>query len=188
MLEQLFSSRTRVKLLRLFINHPDEAFFTRELARKIGGHLNAVRRELDNLADIGLVESEGTRTKKYYRVNHAFPLLLELKQLFFKAQIFHRRSAMQRITQLARVQLVLLTGYFSGQTNTLTDILIVGQPQRTKLKRLIGEVQKEIDYPISFTVMPKAEYAYRQDLTDRFLINILDHPHTILIDKLHLES
>lgn len=188
MLEQLFSSRTRVKLLRLFLNHPENAFFTRELTRKIGGHLNAVRRELENLVDIGLIESEGTRTKKYYRINENFPLFGELKQLFFKAQIFHQRSALQRITQLARVQLVLLTGYFSGQAQTLTDVLIVGQPQKNKLKRLIAEVQKEIDHPINYTVMSKHEYVFRHDLTDRFLINILDRPHTILIDKMKHES
>lgn len=188
MLEQLFSSRTRVKLLRLFINHPDAAYFTRELTRKIGGHLTAVRRELENLEDIGLVESEGTRTKKYYRVNRTFPLFLELKQLFFKAQIFHQRSGLQRIAQMNRVQLVLLTGYFVGQLNMLTDILIVGQPQRAKLKRLIAEVQKEVDHPINYTVLSKAEYAFRHDVTDRFLINILDKPHTILVDKLQLES
>ena len=49
MLEQLFGSRTRTKLLYLFLEHPEEAFFVREITRQIKERINSVRRELDNL-------------------------------------------------------------------------------------------------------------------------------------------
>ena len=54
MLEHLFGSKTRVRLLRLFLHHPEEAFFVRELARKTHFQMNAVRRELENLVDSSL--------------------------------------------------------------------------------------------------------------------------------------
>jgi hypothetical protein len=55
MLEQLFGSKTRVRLLRLFLQNPTEAFFVRELTRKIGAQINAVRNELENLLEMDVV-------------------------------------------------------------------------------------------------------------------------------------
>lgn len=184
MLEQLFSSRTRVKLLRLFLNHPQREYFTRELARLIGGHLHAVRRELENLAAIGFLLRQGGRTKTFYRVDPHFPLQSELQQLFFRAQIFHPSSALQRLKRLPQIKALVLTGYFTNQPSTLTDVLIVGRPPRAKLKRLIGQVQKEVDRTINYTVLSKGEFQLRQNVTDRFIISILDYPHLILTDSL----
>lgn len=56
MLEQLFGSSTRVRLLRLFLHHPEQPFFVRELTRRISAQINAVRNELDNLSEMGILE------------------------------------------------------------------------------------------------------------------------------------
>ena len=58
-LEQLFGSKTRARLLGIFLQHPQDFFYVRELTRKIGAQLNSVRRELKNLIDIGLVIASG---------------------------------------------------------------------------------------------------------------------------------
>ncbi len=55
-LEQLFGSRTRVKLLKLFLNSPEKMFFVREIARAINSQINSVRRELLNLKDLGIIK------------------------------------------------------------------------------------------------------------------------------------
>ena len=54
-IEQLFGSRTRARLLGLFLENSERAFFVRELARRIDAQLNSVRRELKNLVDVGIV-------------------------------------------------------------------------------------------------------------------------------------
>ena len=55
MLEQIFGSRTRTKLLKLFLTNPQQAFYIRELTRVIDTQINSVRRELTNLEDCGLI-------------------------------------------------------------------------------------------------------------------------------------
>src|SRR6476646_6024673 len=55
MVEQLFGSKTRVKLLSLFFNNPGRPFYVREITRKIDEQINSVRRELANLLSVGLV-------------------------------------------------------------------------------------------------------------------------------------
>ena len=55
MLENLFGSRARTNLLKLFLLNQQE-FFVREIARKTGEKLNSVRRELENLEKLGLIQ------------------------------------------------------------------------------------------------------------------------------------
>jgi len=56
MLEHLFGSKTRVMLLRLFLNNPEKFYFVRELTRNLDSHLNSIRRELSNLQQIGIID------------------------------------------------------------------------------------------------------------------------------------
>ncbi len=58
MLEQLFGSRTRTKLLKIFFLNPDKAFFVRELTRRIDTQINSVRRELQNLVSCGIIKEK----------------------------------------------------------------------------------------------------------------------------------
>lgn len=55
MLEQLFGSRTRIKLLKIFLAQPHQHFFVRELTRVIGERINSVRREISNLERLGVI-------------------------------------------------------------------------------------------------------------------------------------
>jgi predicted transcriptional regulator len=55
MIEQLFGSKTRVKLLQLFMSNPNRSFYVREITRKIDEQINSVRRELANLLSIGII-------------------------------------------------------------------------------------------------------------------------------------
>ncbi|MBC7264250.1 MAG: winged helix-turn-helix transcriptional regulator [Chloroflexi bacterium] len=85
LLEGLFSSKVRIKLLTLFLSEPGQRYYSRELARAIGGRQNAVWRELRNLENLGLLRSEAEGNLQYYLVNTGFPLFAELRNLVLKA-------------------------------------------------------------------------------------------------------
>ncbi len=57
MLNKLFGSNSRVKIIKLFIYNPDEKFYIRQIARNLSLQLNSVRRELENLESFGLLVS-----------------------------------------------------------------------------------------------------------------------------------
>ena len=57
MLGKLFGSKARVKILKLFLSHPDEKYYIRQIARNLKLQLNSVRRELENLEQFGLLIS-----------------------------------------------------------------------------------------------------------------------------------
>lgn len=58
MLEKLFGSLARVKILKLFLLHPDEKHYIRQLARGLKLQVNSIRRELENLEKFGLLVSK----------------------------------------------------------------------------------------------------------------------------------
>ena len=60
MLGNLFGSNTRVKILKLFLLHPGERYYIRQISRDLKLQLNSVRRELENLEKFGLLFSESS--------------------------------------------------------------------------------------------------------------------------------
>src|SRR5690349_23218891 len=82
MIEQLFGSKTRVKLLQLFYSNPNRSFFVREITRKIDEQINSVRRELANLLNIGIISSETTNNRLYYEVNQKYEYYGALSEIF----------------------------------------------------------------------------------------------------------
>ncbi|MFH2062726.1 MAG: hypothetical protein ABIJ46_01070 [bacterium] len=198
MLEQLFGSKTRVHLLRLFLANQEERFFVRQLTRKIGAQINAVRNELDNLAGMGIIEvvtdgdyetaeASGERSagqRKYFRINKDCLFFPELRALFAKSGVLLERQFVQRLNRAGTVQYLALMGYFVGEVESPTDIFIVGKLAKDKVTAAVRSLEQGIGKEVNYTVMNPAEFTYRKELTDRFLYEILDSRKMVLVDAL----
>lgn len=190
MIEQLFGSKTRVKLLHLFLSSPDRSFFVREITRKIDEQINSVRRELANLLNIGIITSEGSNNKLYYKVNQDSPHFEALRLMFLNSEATDSVVASNSSQQLEKsfgsigsVTLVILTGHFVQKPELSLDVLIVGNIQRRKLLELIKDLEQEERKTIRYAVLSDSDFKYRHDINDRFVVNILKHHHVVIIDK-----
>jgi len=194
MLEKIFGSRTRVKLLKIFLTHPGQYFFVRELARQTEERLNSVRRELDNLVDFGLIrvedkvkmdlEKDGEKqNKKYYTVNPNFILYNEMKNLILKSKLLLEKSLAKEINALGQVKFLMLAGVFVDDPDAKTDMLIVGQFNKNKLDKLVAKLEKDFDQDIRYTAMDSKEFDYRNEITDKFLFEVLEGKKIIVVDK-----
>jgi hypothetical protein len=199
MLGKLFGSNARVKLLKLFLLHPDNKYYIRQISRDIKLQLNSVRRELENLADFGLLkEAEIIQNKdgkpsendelskherKYYQANKDFVLFNEVKDLIVKAQVLYEKDFVEKIRRIGKIKLFLLTGIFVSESNSPIDMLIVGKLNRHKLTRLIKELEKELGRELNYTMMETREFNYRRAITDVFLYDILEGKKIIVIDE-----
>lgn len=211
MLEQLFGSRTRTKLLRLFLMHPEKAFFIRELTRLIDTQINSVRRELQNLLESGIIKEvaltpehptveqrsvptkkiakkESTQTdkqpKKFFQVEQNFLLYHELRALFFKSPRLLQQALERELGTLGTVNYAVLTGFFVDRDDTPIDLLIVGTILRSRLAKLIHTFEKEIEHEINYTTMTMDEFFYRKSIIDRFLFTILEGKKIVIVDAL----
>lgn len=183
LLDHLLGSRTRAKVLRLLLTNPEKSYFVREISRKIHEHMNSVRRELLFLTSVNLVLATGDGQKRFYHANASHQIFLELKALIFKAQVLEEQALLSAIQESGRIHLLVLTGFFVGQENAQTDILIAGSVNRTRLEKLMKTFQEHFDREIHYTIMSREEFEYRQSLTDRFLYGILSGPIITVIDK-----
>jgi len=193
-LEQMFGSKTRARLMGLFLSQPDTTFFVRELTRLIDAQLNSVRRELTNLVQLGFIsEKEGagkdskrlSDKKKYYSTNQSFILFEDLRALFQKVQILLKQNLVQEIEERGHVDYFAFTGRFVDATDIPTDILIVGSIKEVDLEKMIAKFEDELPYEINYTLMPKEEFLDRRQVADRFLLSILNGEKVVMIDRIH---
>lgn len=176
-LERLFGSRTRAKLLVLFTGGVRRPYYVRELSRLVSERVNSIRREVENLRRIGLLQTHLRAGKKFYTVNPAFPLLEELSRLAVKGGKNVTDQLFEGVRRIGHIRLVLLTGFFVQLKNAPTDILIVGDVKPIPFRQFIDTVQEELGREINFTVMSVEEYEYRRKMNDHFLGEILrKHP------------
>lgn len=187
MLEQLFGSKTRTQLLRTFLQNPEASFFVRELTRRLGVQINAVRHELKNLESLSLIETvavEGKAVqKRHYRLRPNSILIPELRALFVKSRVLLEKDLVNRLQAIGRISYFALTGRFMEREEAPTDILIVGKVDRRKLADLVRKFELEFGHEINFTVLDEEEMRYRMDVMDRFLYSVLDQPKLVFVDE-----
>ncbi len=176
-LKALFSSQTRVKLLSVFLLHPEQEYFIRELTRLLNEQINSIRRELENLRQVGLVKARHKNRKKYYKVDTDFPLYPDLRSLFVKA-VQGESPIVSSLKSLKGVRLILLAGSFSG-SDSKVDLLIVGDVSREVLEALLSQDQglKSVKY----SIFSEADFLYRLSLKDRFVLDILSDTRNVLV-------
>lgn len=196
MLEQIFGSKTRVKLLNIFFHAPERSFYVREIARLAESQLNAIRRELSNLEKVGLIipvvldkdeaeESAGTGRSKYFKLNLASLLYTEMKALLFKAQMLYERELIEVLKEKAgKVKILLFTGCFTDAKEAETDILLVGEIKPLLVSRLIADFEKKLGKSLRYTIMSEREYNDRREIGDKFLYSIFEGKHIMVVDEL----
>ncbi len=176
MLKRLFTSSTRVKLLTIFLLNPEGEFFIRELTRELNEQINSIRRELDNLKQLGLLKARQKNRKKFYMVNKNFILYPELKAIITKG-LSNRDEITKKICSIGDVEVLILSGIFVNNDSNV-DMLIVGEINKDALENYIN-TELETSRPIRFGIMSKDDYLYRRKCKDKFLSDLLDNPENI---------
>lgn len=192
MIDALFGSKTRVKLLHLFLNNPGKSFYVREITRLIDEQINSVRRELANMLAVGIITSETDDHKLYYEVNQRYEYYVPLRAIFADQKIEEKTTggAIETATkpwisafeQLPSARLVVLAGVLVRGSASAVDVLIVGDVPVAKVKAAIKAAEKSEGRELNYSTMPYEEFYYRLSVRDRFVTEIINGKHKILTD------
>jgi predicted transcriptional regulator len=197
MVEQLFGSKTRVKLLQLFYSNPNRSFFVREITRKIDEQINSVRRELSNLLSIGIITSDNTNNKLYYEVNQKYEFYDPLQQIFGKGMKKSVKSTpadedgdgiVDELKAVGHIDLAVYTGQFTRDESAGVDFLVVGQVNPNALQKYVDELEKKENKSLRYAVMTLPDFQYRQQIRDRFATSISRAKKQVLVDTYNLLS
>lgn len=183
MLEAIISSKTRVKLLTLFLLNPEREYYVREIVRMTEENINAVRRELANLESFGLISGMKKGNQQYYTVNRDFFLYEDLQKILLKTEGV-ARVIKEQITNLETIDCMFIYGSFAtGKAGAKSDIdlFIVGDVDENQLIPLIHESERTINREINYTLMQRDEMRKRKRTGDPFVKNVMQEPKIMII-------
>jgi hypothetical protein len=209
MIEQLFGSKTRVKLLKLFYQNPNRSYYVREITRKIEEQINSVRRELANLLSMGIIGSDTTNNKLYYEVNQKYEHYNALSSIFAGKKFKTAKKSpakdekdieeakpkvseeafvesdpfIDELVKSGNVSIALYTGQFTRDDTSGVDVLIVGDVNGSLVDKLVFDLEQSEKKQIRYVVMDPDEYKYRKQINDRFVSNIGLSKKIVFINK-----
>lgn len=193
-LDSLFGSKTRVKLLSLFYNNPERPFYVREITRKINEQINSVRRELQNLLNVGIVKSVNQSNRLYYEVDPSFRFHSELLSMFQKIpsqskeirETKEEDQILKKIQKAGNVKVLFLSGAFVRGSMQDIDIFIVGDMNKARLSQIIQDMEQSMNRELNYAALRVEDLDYRRNLNDRFILDMIDAKKIILKDELSL--
>jgi len=184
-LETMFGSKSRARMMRFFILNPGKYFDRATVAEKIQLPRQKLRKDFSALQKIGLIKSRKAQGKKVFILNEQFAYYPELRELFIKANAYPHCSEVKTLKDIGRVKLVMVSGVFLNHTKADLDLLIVGDDiSRAKLKRSIAAIEAEIGKEVRYMSLTIEEFDYRLEMMDRFIIEFLAGPHGTIVNRI----
>ena len=187
MIDALFGSKTRVKLLHLFLNNPGKAFYVREITRLIDEQINSVRRELSNMLDVGIITSDSADNKLYYEVNQRYEYYVPFRAIFADERIEAATAGVasgwhDSIVALPGIRLAIMAGVLVKGSSSSVDLLLVGDIPGAKLKSVIKQIEKLESRELNYSVLSYDEFYYRLSVRDKFITETLSGKYAVLTD------
>jgi len=183
MLNELFSSRARVEILKLFLFNPENSFYQRQISTLTRQSIRGVQREAERLEKIGLIEKSIQGNRIYYKVNKKCPIFEELKRILFKS-VGIAEVLKENLKKSDNIKIAFIYGsYAKAEENLLSDIdlLIIGSINSKELSSLLSKPKRELSREINYAVFPLQEFRKKVRQKDHFLNTILKEKKIFII-------
>lgn len=185
MLDNLLNAKLKKKLLGIFFAHPQRSFSLFELRAATGAKNSQIQKVLREFVRAQVVEAAHKKQKRFFRINPHFRLYEELEDLLPSSEFDAEDEVSRLVKKIPNVNLAILSGIFTFQPQLGVDLLLVGDGlNRFRVSRVLEEVQKLAGQEVNYAMMKEEEYKSRQMMSDRFMRDILDHPHLVILDNL----
>lgn len=183
MFSDLITGKTRTKLLNLFLENPSEMYHVREVVRRVGEEINAVRRELIYLEHKGILIKEPRANRVYYYLDRNYPYYYDLLRINAKTSGLGSDIIKNRV-KLGKIKYAMLSGKFARgirENPEDVDLLVVGTVVVPELSALVSAEEGKRKFEINYTVMTEEEFSFRKRRLDPFLTSIIYGSRVMLI-------
>jgi predicted nucleotidyltransferase len=166
--------------------NPEREMYIREIVRNTNENINAIRRELSNLEDIGLLTSTRKRNAKYYTVNKNMPIYNELTNIILKTEGV-ARVLQENLSEIGKIETAFIYGSFASKKtgiNSDIDLFIIGILNEKQLIMFIKKLEKKLSREINYVLFEPREFRERIKNKDPFVSNVLKEPKIMLMGTL----
>lgn len=185
-------SEGQSRVYRWVFGQPEREFYLSELRRLTGLGSASVQRELNRLADAGLVLSERVGNLRRFRANSQSPVYAELVSLTRKTLGAEPllRDALQKLG--SEVEGAWIYGSYAKQTDTADsdiDVMIVGSKLTlARVIKALAPAEALLGRKVNPTLYTVAEFSKRRAEKDSFVNRVLAQPLLPLIGSLHEQA
>lgn len=188
-LGKLFGGINKVKVMRLFLLNPELVLSATEVGERTQIKREQVGKELSLLAVIGLLVEKKKGPKKYWQLDASFPFLLALKSILKNDLIGRKKRLISQFSGCGKIGLIVIAGVFLEDQDSRADLLLVGtQLKRGRIAHVIKELEAEIGKELAYAILETEDFRYRLNACDKFVRDILDYPHGVILDKIGLNE
>ncbi len=200
-LSSLFGSVLRVKMMRLFLFNPGKVFDIEYMKDKTDAARTSIDREIGFFRKIGLVKAKKLskivaikkgrkvreRRKKVpaWTMDKSFKYIEAITDFLVRTHSPENKAIVRRLEKAGKMRAVVVSGIFMGDAESRLDMFIVGDNVRSgSIDRIIHGLESEMGKDIRYAVLSSQDFAYRVNMNDKLVRDVLDYPHTILLDKI----
>lgn len=184
-LDHLLISKVRIKILKYFIFNIEEELHLRAIVREVDEEINAVRRELNRLEELGIFKTYDKGNRKYFRFVDTHPLAKEIANLIIKCYGLGD-EIIKKGNRLGDIKYAFFTPSFvfkSLYPSNSIDLVIIGKVDMIELENLIQKAQNTLKREIHYTVLTLNEFETRKKRGEQFVTNILILDRVMLLGR-----
>ena len=199
-LDKIFGSAAKVRMMRLFILNTTSQFSVEEISKRTQTTEKVVWAELALLQKIGLVRRrtisrkdtpEATRSKKVqvWALDHKFIYLDELKSFLINANLIKNSELIKRMGRIGKIKLIVIAGVFLNQLDeSKLDLFVVGdQIRRASLENIVKSMESELGKEVKYAFFGTEDFKYRLNMYDKLVRDLLDYPHQVVLDRIGIK-
>lgn len=176
MIEAIFGSKLRTKILGWLFTHTDQRYFVRQLTNLIKEDSTNVSRELIKLEKAGIVVSTTEGRQKYYQANSKSPIFNELKSIVRKtfgvADVI--REALSPVSKNIKAAFIFgSVARSSDDRKSDIDVMIIGNITFDDAVSSVIKAQEILKREINPVVYPVEEFKKRLKEKQGFVMEVM---------------
>jgi hypothetical protein len=174
----------KVKILKVFLKDSTRGLTLEELHTRTHIPVNTLKVELRQAIKYNIIQEFKSKKETSYTLN-PIEEVLALESVIFRLSQSFFETLTHKLDKIGNIHLCIAMGAFLQREKDRVDMFLVADDiNEKKFEALIKDIETELAQEITFTVLTLKEFEYRQNMFDKFVLDILENKNTqIVIDK-----
>lgn len=181
----ILDSKHGSELLAFLLLAPKRSYSSKELAKRLHMTDRILASLLREFLNDSMIKQFTRDRAKLYIINPRHKLLPQIQASLSKNQKSYEDELFGAILKLGEVKAAVLSGAFTGQPQLPVDLLLVGKINLSKLDIFLKQCKIMMGFNINYSIMTQEEFKLRSDTFDRFIKDIYDYHHIVVVDKVN---
>lgn len=183
LLSDIIDSKQPADLLAFLLVAPVRSFSIKELAHRLHTTTAKVTAGIRLLERNYFVKSFSKNQIKFVSLNVNHPQVKELREQCLTEQGHWPDELAVSLKKLGQLSGIFLSGLFVSRPELPVDLLLVGKVSPSRLDIFLKQTARLIGSELNYSIMTREEFVIRRDTFDRFIKDIFDYPHLVVIDR-----